>query len=188
MLKPGQILLFEMDGLNIWERIITSMLGDCDICHSALVGPIINEKQMIYTTGAKGMFYGLVEAEKYLSTRTCFVVEGPWEQFDQIVDNAHHFMGQRYGIEKVLYLKMKSLKGGVVSQLYPWHTGLNVKHPFCSESVSWCFWKAGIEICRNMDKEEPSAITPLNLYNYALMKETPFNIIGRTVKGVWEEV
>jgi hypothetical protein len=93
-----------------------------------------------------------------------------------LVRTAFAMQGQIYGIWKVILLIQLSKFGGVVRRLHPWPTKV-VKNPFCSEAVAYCYWKAGLRICEEMGKEEPSAITPANIKAYAEMKGTPLNII-----------
>lgn len=176
-LQPGDILLFKTKkGFDPIGSFITSQERDTDVCHAAFVGVNGN----IWTTGAdKFIFYGQVNAAKYLKDRSFYVcrLDSPALIQLSIMDtNAERMKGMIYGFWKVQMLIMKSDLGGIVRRLHPWLTKV-VKNPFCSEAVADCCWKAGFRVCFCMGKEEPSAITPANLKTYAQLKLSPLDIV-----------
>lgn len=180
-LRPGDILLFKKkDGFDPVGSFITAQERDTNTCHAAMIGKTGN----IWTTGAIKhfgcpIFYGSVSPETYLAGRDftiCRFINLTESQLGIMEANSVRMTGMIYGFHKVLLLIQKSKFGGVVRRLYPWLTK-EVKHPFCSEAVSDSCWKANLPVCQSMGKEEPSAITPANLYQYALMKGSPLNIV-----------
>src|SRR5262249_2003819 len=99
------------------------------------------------------------------------------EQIQTMLKICQNFSGQWYGFHKVILLMLRGNFPGIVHRLFPWPTGLHIRNPFCSEAVAAACWSAGLYVCREMGKEEPSAITAANLYTYAMMKGTALNII-----------
>lgn len=180
-LQPGDILLFKIKkDFDIWGKVITSEERDTDVCHATIIG----HRGFVWSTGVKKKFgvsayFGAVKFENYLPGRSFYVCRldnlSP-VVCGEIMDTTYGFTGQVYGMWKVLLLTQKAKFGGIVRRLYPWLTKV-VKNPFCSESVAYSYWQAGIRICENMGKEEPSAITPANIKAYAQMKGTPLNIV-----------
>lgn len=180
-LYPGDILLFKKKkGFDLWGSVITAEERDTDVCHAAFA----DSASFIWTTGAENhlgipAFYGYVKTEDYLAGKSFYICRYAWltrVQTDKLNQTARSMQGQMYGIWKVVLLIQLSKLGGIVKRLHPWITHV-VKNPFCSEAVAYCYWQAGLRICEEMGKEEPSAITPANIKAYAQMKGTPLNII-----------
>jgi len=181
--QSGDILLFKpKKGFDPIGSFITAEERDTDVSHAAFIG---FHENLVWTTGAETkfglqFFYGADLVERYIKNRGFYVCRYDGITMNQkmlLFDRAWEFRGQIYGFHKVALLMLKAGRGGIVKRLYPWATR-NIKHPFCSEAVVECYNYAGIDLFTALGKEEPSAMSPANIKQYAQMKDTKLNIVG----------
>lgn len=185
--KPGQILLLKRTHHDPFGSFIVNSQRITDVCHTAIVASD-HPNPYLWTTGAHLINFGLSPLSEEMEGRHYYIAElesmTP-DKLSKIFSTLSHFDGQPYGLHKVLLLMAKSNIPFTAepSRLYPWLTPISkIRHPFCSESVAAAYWSAGINICQYYPdgtrwKEEPSAITPADIYLYACMKETKLNIV-----------
>ena len=190
--KSGQILIFNKNPISILDYKIAKTQADTTKTHVAMVGLNPN---MIWTTNANTKFtskypfvrfeYGKKNIYEYIKGRTFDVAEfvEPLTHNELLrIENLHNgWKGQNYGFDVLNKLIMKSYYAGFVSQVhYPAEKPTEVKNPICSEAVTACAWLVGRDLCKDLGKLEPAAVTPENIHVASLY--------GDVIKSVAREV
>lgn len=191
-LKPGSLLIFQKSKNDPLGAFIVNSQRITQVSHASIIYSIDDKtgKIMLATTSGESMGrFGIKDMTDEVAGRSFYVAE--YENLTQDSLNEMKlvlasYIGQWYGLHKVAWLILKSNfpLTGEPTRLWPWLTPVNkIVNPFCSESIAAAFWSVGLNLCQQYPdgtkwKEEPSAITPADLYLYACMKETPLNIVA----------
>lgn len=128
----------------------------------------------------KGPVFGQTDAVKYNQGRQyyqCeFVAPLTEAQEQELLSTLKSLEGQPYGYAKVLRLvKAGNTHGDFLCGLG--EATLDIKNPFCSESVVFACWKIGRMVCRRLCKKEPEVCAPNDLYIEALYQDI-LKIVG----------
>jgi hypothetical protein len=121
----------------------------------------------------KGPVFGELPAAEYDKDRDyyeCELVDPLTEEEElQLLAALKPLYGQRYGYEKVTRLDVAgNLKPDFICELGDLQ--LEIKNPFCSESVVYGLWKVNRPVCRQLCRREPEVCSPNDVYLDALQK------------------
>jgi hypothetical protein len=164
-LKPGMIGVSLKGFIDPMGTIDTVLQGDTEAAHVWWVLP----SDRIATTGAKAfVFYGEVEAAKYLRGKTFYLLETvdplPADKLARMQaahdDLMHSGAGRLYGLWKFPLLGLLAARHGDVDKMGRKPKITRPVCPICSQAVAWCFWHAGIPIGKMFGKEDWSAVLP----------------------------
>jgi hypothetical protein len=165
--------------INLYKKngpldIVGWMLGVQQ--RSAITHANIQIDDEVWTTGAqfhllKGWIFGNAPAEKYNKGRQYYQAEFveplTLDQEEVLLIILKGLVGQGYGFGKVFKLAFAgNTRAEFICELGP--VDLQVRNPFCSESVVYSCWKIGEMICQWLCRKEPSVCSPHDIYLEAI--------------------